>query len=143
MDKVARVAAFKLFLHFARTGKTSIGRVTDREHDSLFEEQVAEALRAEGYDVRAQISIAGFFVDLAVVEPALAARHASPANRRAQFRGSLAALTPHRIGQLLKQQIGTGLPLDRNYWHLGQMAAREVFDPEPAIIAQILDARLA
>jgi very-short-patch-repair endonuclease len=63
------VAAFKLFLHFARTGKMSIGLGGDREHDSLFEEEVANALRADGYDVRTQIGIAGFFVDLAVVDP--------------------------------------------------------------------------
>ncbi|WP_119680768.1 DUF3320 domain-containing protein [Indioceanicola profundi] len=62
------VAAFKLFLHFARTGKLGIGRKTDREHDSVFEEQVAAALRAEGYDVHPQVGLAGFFIDLAVAD---------------------------------------------------------------------------
>jgi very-short-patch-repair endonuclease len=62
------VAAFKLFLHFARTGKLGIGQPTDREHDSVFEEQVAKALRDVGYDVHAQVGLAGFFIDLAIAD---------------------------------------------------------------------------
>lgn len=62
------VVAFKLFLHFARTGRLSFGQKTDREHDSIFEEQVAKALRQEGYDVHGQVGLAGFFIDLAVAD---------------------------------------------------------------------------
>lgn len=62
------VFAFKLFLHFARTGNLSIGHKTDREHDSVFEEQVANALKAQGYNVHAQVGLAGFFIDLAVAD---------------------------------------------------------------------------
>ncbi|HEV7368440.1 DUF3320 domain-containing protein [Arenibaculum sp.] len=62
------VAAFKLFLHFARTGKLGIGNRTDREYDSVFEEQVAAALRSHGYDVHPQVGLAGFFIDLAVAD---------------------------------------------------------------------------
>jgi very-short-patch-repair endonuclease len=66
--KGAGVMAFKLFLKFAQTGKLDFGQVTDREADSVFEEQVAAALRAKGYVVKIQIGIAGFFVDLAIVD---------------------------------------------------------------------------
>jgi very-short-patch-repair endonuclease len=66
--KGAGVMAFKLFLKFAKTGKLDFGQVTDREADSVFEEQVAAALRAKGYVVKIQIGIAGFFVDLAIVD---------------------------------------------------------------------------
>jgi very-short-patch-repair endonuclease len=66
--KGAGVMAFKLFLKFAQTGKLDFGQVTDREADSVFEEQVAAALRAKGYVVKMQIGIAGFFVDLAIVD---------------------------------------------------------------------------
>jgi very-short-patch-repair endonuclease len=62
------VVAFKLFLHFARTGKLGIGQKTDREHDSVFEEEVARALRSVGYDVHGQVGLAGFFIDLAVAD---------------------------------------------------------------------------
>lgn len=60
------VLAFKLFLHFARTGKMTMAESTGRDHDSVFEEQVAKALQARGYQVHRQVGLAGFFIDLAV-----------------------------------------------------------------------------
>lgn len=60
------IFAFKLFLHYARTGRLSIAQSTERNPDSVFEEQVADAIRDRGYDVHPQVGIAGFFVDLAV-----------------------------------------------------------------------------
>ena len=69
------VVAFKLFLHYARTGKLSVGLRTDREPDSVFEEQVASALRARGYDVHPQVGLAGFFIDIAVADFELPGRY--------------------------------------------------------------------
>ncbi|MCW2247705.1 very-short-patch-repair endonuclease [Azospirillum fermentarium] len=63
------VFAFKLFLHFARTGRLNMAVATDREHDSVFEEQVAKALQALGHDVHPQVGLAGFFIDLAIADP--------------------------------------------------------------------------
>ncbi len=63
------VAALKVFLQFARTGRLEVPWGTGRGFDSVFEEQVAEAIRREGYDVRSQIGLAGFFIDLAVADP--------------------------------------------------------------------------
>jgi very-short-patch-repair endonuclease len=60
------VLAFKLFLHFARTGKMTMAESTGRDHDSVFEEQVAKALQTRGYQVHRQVGLAGFFIDLAV-----------------------------------------------------------------------------
>ncbi len=60
------VLAFKLFLHFARTGRMTMAESTGRDHDSVFEEQVAKALHARGYQVHRQVGLAGFFIDLAV-----------------------------------------------------------------------------
>jgi very-short-patch-repair endonuclease len=69
------VVAFKLFLHYARTGKLSVGLRTGREPDSVFEEQVASALRAHGYDVHPQVGLAGFFIDIAVADFELPGRY--------------------------------------------------------------------
>lgn len=63
------VFAFKLFLHYARTGRLSLAHATTREMDSVFEEQVANALTERGYQVHAQVGIAGFFIDLAIADP--------------------------------------------------------------------------
>ncbi len=62
------VAALKLFMTFAETGRFETAHETDREADSLFEEQVADRLRALGYDVRTQIGASGFRVDLAIAD---------------------------------------------------------------------------
>ena len=69
------VLAFKVFLHFARTGRMAMAETTGRDHDSVFEEQVAKALRARGHTVHLQVGIAGFFIDLAVTDPNLPGRY--------------------------------------------------------------------
>jgi very-short-patch-repair endonuclease len=63
------VAALKMFLSFAQTGKLGIAEDTGRGADSIFEEQVAARLINQGYDVKTQIGTAGFFIDLAVSDP--------------------------------------------------------------------------
>jgi very-short-patch-repair endonuclease len=62
------VFAFKLFLHYARTGRLSVAQSSSRGVDSVFEEQVANALQAKGYQVHPQVGIAGFFIDLAIAD---------------------------------------------------------------------------
>ncbi|MDA8445813.1 DUF3320 domain-containing protein [Paracidovorax valerianellae] len=63
------VFAFKLFLHYARTGRISMAQASNRALESVFEEQVAEALQRAGYQVHPQVGIAGFFIDLAIADP--------------------------------------------------------------------------
>lgn len=63
------IFAFKLFLHFARTGRLSMAQASGRDHDSVFEQQVAKALTERGYQVRPQVGIAGLFVDLGIADP--------------------------------------------------------------------------
>jgi very-short-patch-repair endonuclease len=62
------VFAFKLFLHYARTGRLSVAQSSGRKMDSVFEAQVANALQAKGYQVHPQVGIAGFFIDLAIAD---------------------------------------------------------------------------
>jgi len=63
------VAGLKLFLTFAETGNFGLGEAAGGDHDSDFEAQVCQRLRALGYDVKAQIGASGFRVDLAVADP--------------------------------------------------------------------------
>jgi very-short-patch-repair endonuclease len=62
------VFAFRLFLHFARTGRMTMAESTGCDHDSVLEEQIARALQARGYQVHRQVGLAGFFIDLAVAD---------------------------------------------------------------------------
>jgi very-short-patch-repair endonuclease len=63
------VRALKTFLQYAKDGDLDVPIATGREPDSPFEESVLSALRAAGYRVEAQVGSAGFFIDLAVVDP--------------------------------------------------------------------------
>lgn len=69
------IFAFKLFLQYARTGRISLAQRTEREMDSVFEEQVADALQKAGYQVHPQVGIAGFFIDLAIADPDMPGRY--------------------------------------------------------------------
>ncbi|MFB5743624.1 DUF3320 domain-containing protein [Cedecea sp. S5-13] len=69
------VFAFKLFLQYARTGRISLAQRSEKEMDSVFEEQVAEALQKAGYQVHPQVGIAGFFIDLAIADTDMPGRY--------------------------------------------------------------------
>lgn len=61
--------ALKTFLEYAETGRLDTGRATGRDVDSEFEAQVADQLRKHGYELECQVGVAGFFIDLAVIDP--------------------------------------------------------------------------
>ncbi len=63
------VAALKLFLTFAETGRFDTAVEDVRAESAVLEADVARALRAEGYDVKTRIGVSGFRVDIAVVDP--------------------------------------------------------------------------
>ena len=63
------VKSLKTFLNFAKTGVMETAEVIGREFDSDFELDVADAIRSLGYDVDQRVGMAGFFIDLAVVDP--------------------------------------------------------------------------
>jgi very-short-patch-repair endonuclease len=62
------VRSLKAFLQFAQTGRLAIAERSGREEQSPFEEAVRAALQQHGYEVHPQVGIAGFFIDLAVVD---------------------------------------------------------------------------
>jgi very-short-patch-repair endonuclease len=65
----AGVAALKAFLNFAETGRLEDSDAGGAPTQSPFEDAVKAALERHGLDVRTQVGIAGFFIDLAVVDP--------------------------------------------------------------------------
>ena len=71
----AGVAALKTFLNYAQTGQMDVPTKTDRLPDSEFEDQVFRQLTALGYEVHTQVGSAGFFLDLAVIDPAHPGRY--------------------------------------------------------------------
>lgn len=67
--------ALKNFLKYAETGLLDTGAPSGGEYDSEFERQVARALAAHGYTTQPQVGVAGFFIDLAVVDPEMPGRY--------------------------------------------------------------------
>ncbi len=62
-------AALKIYLKFAETGRLELSQRTEREMESAFEEAVKEKIEASGHTVHTQVGMAGFFIDLAIVDP--------------------------------------------------------------------------
>ena len=69
------VAALKTFLSYAKDGVLDVPKESLRDADSPFEESVAKSLSDLGYVVRRHIGSAGYFVDLAVVDPSRPGRY--------------------------------------------------------------------
>jgi superfamily I DNA and/or RNA helicase/very-short-patch-repair endonuclease len=63
------VNAFKEFLQFAEKGYFDVPIDTEKGFDSDFEESVAIFLTKHGYKVQPQVGMAGFFIDIGVVDP--------------------------------------------------------------------------
>lgn len=61
--------ALREFLEFAKTGRLPVrATTTGRDPDSPFETAVMRAIKALGYDVEPQVGVAGYFLDIAVVD---------------------------------------------------------------------------
>ena len=69
------IRALKSFLHYAEHGNIHLPAETGKEADSPFEEAVATQLRQLGYTVRQQVGSQGFYLDLAIVDPAHPGRY--------------------------------------------------------------------
>ena len=69
------VKALKVFLKYAETGELVLPAETGKEADSPFEEEVHDAIKSLGYEVEPQVGSSGFFIDLAVRDPAKPGRY--------------------------------------------------------------------
>jgi len=67
--------ALKTFLKYAQTGLLDTGVASEGDYDSEFERQVAAALADRGIETHPQVGVTGFFIDLAVVDPASPGRY--------------------------------------------------------------------
>lgn len=63
------VNAFREFLQFAKNGYFDVPVDSGREFASDFEESIATFLLANGYEVKPQVGMVGFFIDIGVVDP--------------------------------------------------------------------------
>lgn len=104
------VRDFKAFLDYAERGPVALPA---REEGSLgpaespFEEAVAEALRAKGWDVRTQVGVSGFRIDLGVVNPDHAGAYLAGVEcDGAQYHSSATARDRDKIRQAVLEGLG-------------------------------------
>ena len=69
------VIALKTFLKYAESGDLGVPTITGKAADSPFEEAVQAQLAKRGFQVDNQVGVAGFFIDLAVVDPGSPGRY--------------------------------------------------------------------
>lgn len=62
-------AVLRTFLEYAEHRRLDLGERSEREPDSPFEREVKRALEAHGWRIVPQVGVAGFYIDLAVVDP--------------------------------------------------------------------------
>ncbi|MEH6305430.1 DUF3320 domain-containing protein [Olivibacter sp. CPCC 100613] len=63
------ILTLKRFLHFAQHGSLDMSPASESMIKTPFEDIVKNSLEQAGYDVRKQVGTAGFYLDLAVVDP--------------------------------------------------------------------------
>jgi hypothetical protein len=63
------IRALKSFLYFANHGKFEVDAEETEIKHQPFESLVASRLAARGYTVRQKVGTAGFYIDMAVVDP--------------------------------------------------------------------------
>jgi very-short-patch-repair endonuclease len=132
----AGVKSLKTFLKYARTGDLQAGpQESGRPADSPFEEEVRLALEAKGYRVAGQVGQAGFFIDLAVVDPDRPGRYLLGIEcDGATYHSALSARDRDRLRQQILEGLGWKI---HRIWSTDWFhnPAREIERVEAAILA--------
>jgi very-short-patch-repair endonuclease len=113
------VVALKSYLAYAASGILETALFTGREADSDFEIEVASALRHRGFDVVAQVGVAGYFIDLAVKHPDRADAFILGIEcDGATYHSSLSARDRDRLRQAVLEDLG---------WHIHRVWSTDWF----------------
>ncbi|AGT08841.1 DUF3320 domain-containing protein [Paracoccus aminophilus] len=136
------VADFKAFLDYAKRGAVALGG-QDRGSlggvDSPFEEAVMEALRIKGWDIRTQIGVSDYRIDLGVRHPDHAgAWLAGVECDGARYHGSATARDRDRVRQAVLEGLGWNiLRIWSTEWFRAPQATLEIIDQS---LHKLLDA---
>ncbi len=101
------VKALQHFLKYAQNGQLDVPVETGKLPDSPFEEEVILALREVGYDIEPQVGTAGYFIDLAVRDPARPGAYLLAIEcDGAAYHSSLSARDRDRLRQSVLEGLG-------------------------------------
>jgi very-short-patch-repair endonuclease len=115
--------ALKGYLRYAETGLLEQASFTGRDPDSDFEVAVAEALQNRGFEVVAQVGVAGYFIDLAVRHPQRRDSFILGVECDGQsYHSSLSARDRDRLRQSILEDLG---------WQIHRIWSTDWFKNEP------------
>ena len=101
------VRALCEFLKLAKDGYSDVATPTQRGFDSDFEEAVAYAINTLGYDYHPQVGMAGFFVDIGILDPRNPERYVLGVEcDGAAYHSSLYARDRDRLRQTILEKRG-------------------------------------
>lgn len=99
--------ALKAFLQYAESGDLPHYEQTGREPDSPFELEVKEVIESFGYEVHAQVGSAGYYIDLAIVDPTAKGRYMLAVEcDGASYHSSRSARDRDRLRQAVLEDLG-------------------------------------
>lgn len=108
------VKALKDFLNYCEKGLIHSTNVGNRPPDSDFEIAVMSALRAEGFECVPQVGVAGFFIDVAVVDPGNPGRYLMGIEcDGATYHSAKSARDRDRLRQAILERLGWNI---RRIW---------------------------
>ena len=125
------VVALKNFLAFARTGHIEQAVITDKEPDSDFEIDVMNRLANHGYQCKPQVGVAGFYIDLSVIDPEMPGRYLMGVEcDGATYHSSKSARDRDRLRQEILEGLG---------WTIRRIWSTDWFKNPEATLILILD----
>jgi very-short-patch-repair endonuclease len=124
--------SLKEFLQYAETGRLEIPFATGRGPDSPFEEQVVAVLLRRGYRVETQVGCAGFFIDIAIVDPDKPGRYVLGIEcDGAAYHSARSARDRDRLRQSVLEGLG---------WHLHRIWSTAWFHQQEREIERLVTA---
>jgi superfamily I DNA and/or RNA helicase len=125
------VEVLKSYLKYAKTGDFQIPGPPGGEYESPFEQSVADALRAQGYLVHPQVGVAGFRIDLAIVDTARPGRYVIGIEcDGATYHRAQTARDRDRIRQAVLESLG---------WKIHRIWSTDWFHHAPRAFKQLCD----
>ncbi|HEX2824757.1 MAG TPA: DUF3320 domain-containing protein [Burkholderiales bacterium] len=143
------VRDLKHFLEFAERGPRALAEAvfgSTGDHDSPFEQAVAEALAAKGWTVHSQVGVSAFRIDLGVVDPDVPGRYLAGLEcDGATYHRSATARDRDKLREQVLRDLGWQIERiwSTDWWQDAQSALSRLHERLESLLAQARASRSA